>query len=45
LTIISALLPVVVTVLLGFLAGWNEDFTGEQANVPTRMVLRYRNPT
>jgi malonate transporter and related proteins len=43
-TIISALLPVVVTILLGILAAWNEDFTGEQASVLTRMVLRYALP-
>ena len=33
-----------VTILLGILAGWDEDFTGEQASVLTRMVLRYALP-
>jgi malonate transporter len=43
-TIVSALLPVVVTILLGILAGWDEDFTGDQASVLTKMVLRYALP-
>src|ERR1700758_571931 len=43
-TIISALLPIVVTMLLGFWAGWDGDFVGEQASVLTRMVLRYALP-
>jgi malonate transporter and related proteins len=34
----------VVTILLGILAGWEEDFIGEQASVLTRMVLRYALP-
>ncbi|MBV8458265.1 MAG: AEC family transporter, partial [Acetobacteraceae bacterium] len=33
-----------MTILLGILAGWDEDFTGEQASVLTRMVLRYALP-
>jgi malonate transporter and related proteins len=43
-TIITALLPIVVTMLLGYLAGWHEDFVGDQANVLTRMVLLYALP-
>lgn len=43
-TIIAALFAVVVTILLGILAGWNADFVGDQANVLIRMVLRYTLP-
>ena len=43
-TIITALLPIVVTMLLGFFAGWHTDFVEEQANVLTRMVLLYALP-
>jgi len=43
-TIVTALLPVVVTMLLGVLAGWHADFVEEQANVLTRMVLLYALP-
>jgi malonate transporter and related proteins len=42
--IIAALLPVVVTILLGIVAGWNADFVGDQASVLIKMVLRYALP-
>jgi malonate transporter and related proteins len=43
-TIITALLPVVVTLLLGFMAGWHQDFDEKQATILSRMVLLYALP-
>jgi malonate transporter and related proteins len=43
-TIISALLPIVVTLLLGFAAGWHHDFDARQATVLNRMVMLYALP-
>jgi malonate transporter and related proteins len=43
-TIIGALLPVVVTLLLGFVAGWRHDFDGKQATTLNRMVMLYALP-
>ena len=43
-TIIMALLPIVVTLLLGLLAGWRHDFTQDQASVLNRMVMGYALP-
>jgi malonate transporter and related proteins len=43
-TIIGALLPVVVTLLLGFIAGWHKDFDGKQATILNRMVMLYALP-
>ena len=43
-TIIGALLPVVVTLLLGFVAGWHHDFDGKQATILNRMVMLYALP-
>lgn len=43
-TIISALLPVVITLLLGYFAGRHHDFTPDQADVLTRLVLLYALP-
>ena len=38
-TILSALLPVVLTLLLGYLAGRYHDFTSDQATVLNRLKL------
>ena len=43
-TIISALLPIVVTLLLGFAAGWHHDFDAKQAAILNRMVMLYALP-
>ncbi|TXG82529.1 MAG: permease [Thermomicrobiales bacterium] len=43
-TIISALLPVVLTMLLGYLAGRHHDFSSDQAAVLNRLVLLYALP-
>ena len=43
-TIISALLPIIVTLLLGFAAGWHHDFDGKQAAILNRMVMLYALP-
>lgn len=43
-TIISALLPIVVTLLLGFAAGWHHDFDAKQAGILNRMVMLYALP-
>ena len=44
LTILSALLPVIVTLLLGFLAAWHHDFESKDASILNRMVLMYATP-
>ncbi len=38
------MLPIVVTMLLGFFAGWHQDFDKEQAGVLNKMVLLYALP-
>lgn len=43
-TLIDALLPIVVTLLLGFFAGWHHDFAPEQSQVLNRMVMLYALP-
>src|SRR6202789_2057794 len=43
-TILSALLPMVVTFLLGFVAAWHHDFANKDASVLNRMVLVYAVP-
>ena len=43
-TILSALLPIVVTFLLGFVAAWHHDFGPTDAPILNRMVLRYAVP-
>jgi malonate transporter and related proteins len=43
-TIISALLPIVVTLMLGFAAGWHQDFDGRQADILNRMIMLYALP-
>lgn len=42
--LLGAMLPIVVTLLLGFVAAWHHDFTGEQASILNRMVMRYALP-
>jgi predicted permease len=43
-TILSALLPMVVTFLLGFVAAWRHDFESKDASTLNRMVLVYAVP-
>jgi malonate transporter and related proteins len=43
-TILGALLPMVVTFLLGFVAAWRHDFVTKDATVLNRMVLVYAVP-
>ena len=43
-TIIGALLPVVVMLLLGFIAGWHQDFDAKYAATLNRMVMLYALP-
>ncbi len=43
-TLATALLPIVVTLLLGYFAGWHHDFTADQAPVLNRMVMLYALP-
>ena len=43
-TILGALLPMVVTFLLGFMAAWRHDFGSKDASTLNRMVLLYAVP-
>jgi malonate transporter and related proteins len=43
-TIIGALLPIVVILILGFFSGWHKDFTGDQATILNGMVMLYALP-
>jgi len=43
-TIIGALLPIVVVLLLGYFSGWHKDFSGHQAATLNRMVMLYALP-
>ena len=43
-TVLSALLPMVVTFLLGFVASWRHDFGSKDATVLNRLVLHYTVP-
>lgn len=43
-TIISALLPIIITLLLGFVAGWHHDFDAKQGATLNRMVMLYALP-
>src|ERR1700761_5276930 len=43
-TILSALAPIVFTLLLGFVAAWHHDFGPKEASVLNRMVLLYAVP-
>jgi hypothetical protein len=41
-TILSALAPIVFTLLLGFVAAWRHDFGPKEASVLNRMVLWFK---
>jgi malonate transporter and related proteins len=43
-TVSGALLPIVVTLLLGFVAGWHHDFDTSSATVLNRIVMLYALP-
>jgi len=43
-TIPNTLLPVIVTLLLGFIAAWHHDFNAKDATILNRMVLTYAVP-
>ena len=43
-TIVGALLPIVITLIFGFIAAWHHDFDGKQATVLNRMVMLYALP-
>ncbi len=43
-TIIAALLPIVITLLLGMVAGWHKDFEPGQAALLNRTVMLYALP-
>lgn len=43
-TIITALLPIVVTLLLGYFAGYRHDFSKDQASILNKMVMLYALP-
>ena len=43
-TILGALLPMVVTFLLGYMAAWRHEFRSNDASTLNRMVLRYAVP-
>src|ERR1700723_4550907 len=43
-TILSPLLPMVVSFLLGFVAAWRHDFGSKDASTLNRMVLQYAVP-
>src|SRR6202789_3492177 len=43
-TILGALLPMVVTFLLGFIAAWRYDLGPKDASILNRMVLLYAVP-
>lgn len=43
-TIVTALLPIVVTLLLGYFAGMKHEFSQDQASVLNRMVMLYALP-
>lgn len=43
-TIITALLPIIVTLMLGYLAGWEREFSQDQAAVLNRMVMNFALP-
>src|SRR5580658_2698593 len=43
-TVLGAVLPMIVTVLLGFVAAWHHDFGSKDAPILNRMVLVYAVP-
>jgi len=42
--ILNTMLPIVVTLMLGFAAAWHHDFNAKEATVLNRMVLTYAVP-
>src|SRR5689334_19896457 len=42
--ILGSLLPVVLTLLLGFVAAWRSDFRRQDASILNRLVLTYALP-
>lgn len=43
-TIIATLLPILLTLMFGFFAGWHHDFNQDQAKLLNKMVLLYALP-
>jgi predicted permease len=43
-TVLGVILPIVVTVLLGFVAAWHHDCGSKDAPILNRMVLVYAVP-
>ena len=43
-TVIGALLPIIVILLMGFFSGWHKDFKGAQAAILNRVVMLYALP-
>jgi malonate transporter len=43
-TVIGALLPIIVILLMGFFSGWHKDFDGAQAAILNRVVMLYALP-
>jgi len=43
-TVLGALLPIVVTILFGFIAAWRHDFEAKESSTLNRMVLLYAVP-
>lgn len=43
-TILTALLPITIVLVLGFFAGYNQDFSKDQASILNRMVMLYALP-
>jgi malonate transporter and related proteins len=43
-TVIGGLLPIILTLALGFFAGWHHDLEPEQASVLNRIALLYAPP-
>jgi hypothetical protein len=43
-TILGTMLPIIVTLMLGFVAAWHQDFNTKEATILNRMVLTYAVP-
>ena len=43
-TILSTTVPIIITLLLGFVAAWHHDFSSKDAPILNRMVLTYAVP-
>jgi predicted permease len=42
--ILSALLPAIITMMLGYFASWHHDFSQDEVPTINRMVLTYALP-